>query len=261
MVRIASPISHLFRDPKVAETIIELSDCLECRDSSINVEFNKQELFHCELQPIHKFTIEDFKYLEKIATQKPELKLISFHAATSCSNPILDGHMFQAGGDNYTKKNMLDNSKKNFSEIKKIFGSNVKVVIENNNYYPTEAYNLITDSDFLQEVVMENDIEFLLDIAHAEVTAFNKTIPFEEYLYSLPLNRIIQIHICQFGLTPDMKAYDAHDVPNEKSWHTMESIMIKYSNVKYITLEYYKNATILLQTLKYLRKRIDGIPQ
>ena len=139
--------------------------------------------------------------------------------------------------------------KKNFDEIKKIFGNNVKIGIENNNYYPTRAYNFITDCDFIYEVVMENDIEFLFDIAHAGITAFNKDIDFEDYISCLPLERLIQIHVCQFAAHDKTFAYDAHNSPGEKEWGIIKSLILKYSVPKYITVEYYKKKNLLINSL------------
>ena len=49
MIKIATPISHLFEDKIQAKIIIKNSDCLECRDRSIDSKEENQELFHCEL--------------------------------------------------------------------------------------------------------------------------------------------------------------------------------------------------------------------
>ena len=63
-LKIATPISHLFENDNFSSQIIDLSDCLECRDHSLDKGFKKQELFHCDLQVIHKFLTDDFNYLK-----------------------------------------------------------------------------------------------------------------------------------------------------------------------------------------------------
>ena len=68
---IATPISDLFLKKDNADLISNYSDCLECRDHSILSTLPKQELFHCELQPIHEFGNKEIKYLEKIKLMKP----------------------------------------------------------------------------------------------------------------------------------------------------------------------------------------------
>lgn len=260
-MKIATPISHLFDNYFVANQIIEHTDCLECRDASIDAEFNHQNVFHCELQPIHDLRKKDYEHLEYIAQKKPDLKLITFHAASCCSHPILDGHIFQFGGDKYTVNDMYENARRNFSIIKNIFGNKVKIALENNNYYPTPAYEYITDPLFLHTVVMDNDIHFLLDIAHAQITAYNKTISFDDYLNHLPLERIIQVHLCQYGIDNNKTAYDNHETPDETCFQILEYLARNYPSLRYITIEYYKDVNKLLQALIEVRNRIDGLSE
>ena len=72
-LKIATPISHLFENDNFSSQIIDLSDCLECRDHSLDKGFKKQELFHCDLQVIHKFLTDDFNYLKEIKSNKKGL--------------------------------------------------------------------------------------------------------------------------------------------------------------------------------------------
>ena len=72
-----------------------------------------------------------------------------------------------------------------------VFGNKVDIAIENNNFYPTDAYRDVTDAKFISEIVSENNIKFLFDIAHAKVTCFNKNINFERYKSNLPMDRAV----------------------------------------------------------------------
>ena len=182
MIRLATPVSHLFENKDYEKTIVENSDVLECRDRSIDYEnhINKQELFHCELQPIHEWGNAEWRFLQKIKDTKPNLKLLTLHSASCCDKPLLNGRMFELGGREYTRKEMKSFAKNNFLKIKNIFGNSVEIAIENNNYYPTEAYRDVTEAGFISEIVNENDLRFLFDIAHAKVTCFNKNINFEK---------------------------------------------------------------------------------
>ena len=66
MFSIATPISHLFNNDVNAIVLAQHSNCLEFRDHSPNFGLEKQQLFHCELQPIHELSSDDFIYLKKI---------------------------------------------------------------------------------------------------------------------------------------------------------------------------------------------------
>ena len=90
---------------------------------------------------------------------------------------------------------MLNEAKKNTKWLKNKFKNKFKIGLENNNYYPTRAYDVIADADFISQVVRDNNLFFLLDIAHAKVKASNKKINYENYLKNLPLDLMLQINI------------------------------------------------------------------
>jgi len=259
MIEIATPISHLFDSRNHAYKIMSNSDCLECRDESINANFEGQELFHCHMQPIHELGDNDLRYLQEIIRLKPDLKLITFHAASSCSRRILKRNIFWPGGKQYSKDEMLQFSLDNFAKIRGLVGQNVKIAIENNNYYPTEAYRWVTDSDFIKNIVYENDIFFLFDIAHARITALNRGIPYYKYIDALPLERTIQIHICSYGVNEEKLAYDAHSCPGEEEWKEVENVIAFNQNVEYLTVEYYKEIKKLLKALVRTKEIIDEL--
>ncbi len=258
-MKIATPISHLFDDSNHAQHIIENSDCLECRDRSLNVNLPGQEVFHCDIQPIHKLDKDDFYNLENIARLKPDLKLITFHAASSCDKPYIEGHMFRLGGVQYSREEMLKNAKENILRIKALLGSRVSVGIENNNYYPTEAYRWITDANFIGQIVYENDILFLFDTAHARVAAHNRKLNYEEYKYKLPLDKMVQIHICRHAVGENNIAYDEHDLPGKEEWEELKRLILANGNVRYLTIEYYKDTNKLIKSLKEARRTINEL--
>lgn len=257
MIKLATPISHLFESKKMAEIILKNSDCLECRDFTIEDNSSGQELFHCELQPIHKWGDKQLDYLRKVADLKDGLKLVSFHLASCCDRPTIEGIWFMPGGKVYSREEMISNAIINFTEVKKIFGIEVSIVVENNNYYPTPAYENITDPDFIKEIVYSADIGLLLDISHASVTSHNKGISFEEYLNGLPIERVYQIHLCAHGIRNDNLAFDAHEPPREEEWSIVEEVYNRYGNVRYLTIEFYKDFDILCETLKFAREKIN----
>jgi len=254
MIEIATPISTLFNKLINAIEIIKYSDCLECREQSFHSTFSNQKVFHCDIQLIHKFGRDKFSFLEKLADLKKELQLISFHMASSCSNPFLDNFMFKPGGFQLSRKEMLNNAKKNIKIIKSIFEPEVKIAVENNNYYPSEAYNYITDSKFISEVVYDNDIYFLYDMAHAGITAHNKCLLLQDYQIQLPLDRVIQVHISRYKKNRDNIAIDSHLLPDTNEYNELLKIISIAKSIEYVTIEYYKDINRLIASLKKLRK-------
>jgi uncharacterized protein (UPF0276 family) len=260
MFRIATPVSQLFDNSTAALEIISESDCLECRDASVSAAFSAQVVFHCDIQPIHELSKEDFFYLEKIAEAKMDLKLVSFHAASSCNKPYIDGYMFRPEGTRYSRGQMLRSARANFLRIKAIFGREIKIALENNNYYPTEAYQFVTDTEFIREIVYENDISFLFDVAHARITAHNKKLVYEDYRNRLPLDKMVQIHLCRFSVDENGLAYDAHTPPGEEEWQEVRSLIPAYPGVEYLTIEFYRDKNKLIKSLKKAKEIKNELP-
>lgn len=256
MLKIATPISHLFQDAKNVCEIVDFSDCLECRDFTIDFKGEKQEVFHCDLQPIHQLTAKEFSYLKKIKDLKPELRLITFHCAANCDKPINnESGMFEVGGTRYSEGGMRENTRKNVSKIKEIFGHDVKIGIENNNYYPTKAYEHVTEPEFIANIIYDNDIEFLFDIAHAKITCHNKGMDFADYKKRLPLDRVIQLHVSHYGVGKNNIAYDTHEIPNQEELDEVENL-IKNFDIRYLTIEFYQDKNTLINSLRAFKEII-----
>ena len=148
---------------------------------------------------------------------------------------------------------MLNNSIENTKWLRNTIGNGTSIGLENNNYYPTPAYDIVTDGDFITQVVIENNLFLLLDIAHAMVTAHNKNISYEQYIESLPLNKLIQLHICQPELPDGWIARDTHNEPNDEMYSEVIRLIKEYPAIKYLTIEYYKDKDILIDSINKLR--------
>jgi len=257
MIKIATPISGLFNDADLVNKLIQASDCLECRPESGLKKYSKEYLFHFDFSPIHEWSREIKEYLKKTILPKEELRLITFHLASSCSDPKLVGGIFQPGGKNYSKEQLLQNAAENFAWLRSIFENKILIAVENNNYYPTEAYKYVTEGDFISQVVHDNNINFLFDLAHAKITAHNKKISYKDYLSGLPIEKTIQIHICKHGIDKNSLAFDAHELPDEIILKETAEIIKRYP-VEYLTVEYYREAEGLLGVLSQCRK-LSGV--
>ncbi len=255
-IKIATPISHLFENRELSSQIINLSDCLECRDHSIHYDFKSQELFHCDLQPIHKFSKKDINSLIQIKSEKLDLKLISFHLASCYKKPKVKKGIFYPNGIKISVEELKRNAQTNINTIKEIFGKDISISVENNNYYKTEAYDYVTDPDFISSIVYDNDINFLFDISHARISAYNSGVDYCEYLLKLPLNRVNQIHISKEDVDSNGEVFDAHELPSDEESKEIIKFIKKYNTLKYITIEYYKDPFKLLNYLTRLKKII-----
>ena len=262
MLEIATPVSHLFEDPANAKEIIKNSDCLEIRLKTANLNFEKEFLFHVDKDitlPWNKM-FKDF-FLKK-KKKKKKLKLITFQSTRCCEGEKILNERFQLSGTLFSKKKMLFFAKKNIQWLKKNIKKDIKIGIENNNYYPEPAYNIITEGSFISEIVTKNKIFLLLDLAHAFITAYNKKINFDKYLNSLPLGRTIQIHLVSSKIKKFAKrkiAIDTHDLPSQKNFELVNKILKKYPSIQYLTIEYYKDTEKLIKSIKKLKNSIKEI--
>ena len=253
MLKIITPVSNLFKESKTANDIIAYSDYLEGRDHSPKFYADKETLFHSDLQPIHKFEENDFENLMEIKNKRPLLEMISFHLASCYKSPKIQNGVFVPNGVKLDKIQMLENAISNIKRIKNIFGTNIIIAVENNNYLKTEAYDIVTDADFINEIVKITDIKFLFDISHAHISAYNYGIDFEYYVNKLPLNNTVQIHFCKCSYTSEI-AIDSHLCPDENDFMELDYFVSKLPSIKYLTVEYYKNPESLIEVLKILKK-------
>ena len=171
--------------------------------------------------------------------------------------PVIQNAVFQPGGKEYSREEMLAIARNNFIKIKSMFGKEVKLAVENNNYYPTEAYKIVTNPDFIKTIVEENDIYFLFDIAHSKVSAHNYSVSYIDYVKGLPLNRCLQLHICRHGINETTgSAFDAHYPPSAEDLLEVIDYVKKHTTIEYLTIEYYKDASLLVELLKEFKKSI-----
>ncbi len=258
-----TPISTLWNSDKNIQSISDNSDSFEGRPfNKFNYPeniLNKITTFHCDvIQPIHELTQEDYDYVEEIINYHPNLKYISFHCAFRSKNYFKKNGMAYPEGYLYCRDELKYNAKQNFLKLKQIAGD-VKILIENNNYYPTKAYDIVTDGDFISEIVYENDIYFLLDQAHAEITSHNRKIDFYSYINTLPLDKCKQIHLCKMGYSDDLYSKDFHLAKDLHLSLTLEevkklnSILKKCNKVEYFTIECYRKIEDFINSVKILK--------
>lgn len=249
---IATPISTLFRQRKEIEIVKKYSDCFECRDMSFRYKIPKQYLYHSEMSLVTNWTAKERHFLQRIKKNKQELKLISFHLLSCFSEPIVSGRMFHPGGTKYSGKEMFHIAEENIATVRTLFGKIVDIAVENNNYYPTEAYDIVTDGDFLSKIVRQNNIQFLFDISHAKITSHNRNINFDTYIQELPLEHCIQIHISGHTIENGI-AYDSHEMPSESGYQFLQVFLEENKNIRYITIEWYKSISGLITAISKTR--------
>ncbi len=253
MFEIATPVSHLFKDHQSAQEIGAASDCLECRDQSFHCTLPRQNVFHCDLELIHEWSEKEKDYVASIITCKTDLKLISFHMASSCADPVLVNGIFQVGGKEYSHDDLIKNAAENNHYLLQLLhGTNISVAVENNNYFPTDAYKYIALPSFISDIITANNLKFVFDISHAKISAHNMGISYQDYLQELPMNEIVQIHVSELGYNKDGLACDVHNIPSQSTIDDVTSLLYKHEPA-YITIEYYRDNCQLVNLIKLFK--------
>ena len=157
--------------------------------------------------------------------------------------------MYVPGSVKYSTSELFENARDNINWLKSFLPEKILIGVENNNYYPTKAYEHVTDSDFITKVVKDNKLRFLLDISHAKITSHNRKIPYVEYISNLPMDETIQLHVCKNEINNLGLAVDVHNVPDDDIYEEVAELIKKYP-IEYITIEYYRDKDSLVSELK-----------
>ncbi len=128
----------------------------------------------------------------------------------------------------------------------------VPLLIENLDYNPTGAYEHVCEPAFITEVLAAGDVYWLLDLAHAQVSASRLGYGIDSYLGELPLERVRQLHIS--GPRPARDTlFDAHEPLREEDYRLLEDVLSK-TEPWALTLEYGKDEDALLAQVARLRQ-------
>lgn len=149
-------------------------------------------------------------YFENTGTKN--IEVIDFNRANTlikkCGSPHYGVHLAIRKSDMY--EGMTDKNIHEFlSKQIKIFKNNLEVplLLENSPDTPTDRksfdiYPYIMPEK-LGELIIENDVSFLLDISHANITAKYNGFDIHDYLRKLPLSRVKEIHVNGSGYDED----------------------------------------------------------
>lgn len=253
MIKIATPVSTLFAQaPAALPEILALSDALELRDHSPAVDSSLPRLFHCEASIVEPWPKGEAERIAGIVKAN-DVELLTLHL-NSCfvKPPVADG-MFQPEGQKMTAREMKQNAQQNKDALLAKLGKPVAIAVENNNYYPTPAYEIVTDPEFINALTATLDLRLLLDIAHSAVTAVNSGKQQEEYLGQFDFAQVVQIHLARPRQEGKL-CRDAHDALEAEDWQRVAEIMKCCPNLQYVTIEYYKDGQKLIAMLKKLRE-------
>jgi uncharacterized protein len=135
-----------------------------------------------------------------------------------------------------TRELALERVVKSVSALKKLTG--LEVLLENVAHYAwSERPSFVTDPSFIAECLERSNTGFLLDLAHARVSAYHRGEEARDYLGALPLDKVKEIHVSGARLEAD-GLRDRHLPLSELDYLLLEEVIAKTPNLNILTLEY-----------------------
>jgi len=159
----------------------------------------------------------------------------------------------------------------------------VPLILENIPFFPNVAHLHVCEPAFVAEVIEATDCGFLLDLAHARVSACALGLDIHEYISALPLDRVIEFHLsgprpmrevssrlqerlrCAIPTVGHLMDYDesnlvdAHEPMRGEDYALLEWVLAR-AQPKAISLEYYRDPQSLREQLVRLNEMIGRVP-
>lgn len=235
------PISQIIN--KENYSLIPGIKALEYKDPRPILDKKMESLFHSGYGIIQE---EFLSYFDSIVDYLVEnkVKMFSFDLGPSTERVEVEDYYYISKSKILKKNDLFEVIRHRIRYIKNRYKG--KIAMENLNYFPTSAYTHVCETDFISDIVKENDVYLLLDIAHAVISAHNMSVDIYEYISLLPLSRVKEIHLSAPGIT-DGKWRDLHGIPTYEEYEVLDYISKQLIEEPYLVVECYNNLAVLLE--------------
>ena len=132
----------------------------------------------------------------------------------------------------------------------------VPVLLENTEPLPFDGYDFEVQTERITHVLEEAECGFVLDIAHARVSAAVLGVDVYKYLTGLPLKRLMQIHVSGPRMR-DGRLVDMHE-PLQETDYALLNFVLERTQPQVVTLEYTRERQALQEQLFRLRGILDS---
>jgi uncharacterized protein (UPF0276 family) len=132
----------------------------------------------------------------------------------------------------------------------------VPVILENIEPLPFEGYDFEVRPERITEVLEKANCGLVLDTGHARVSAAVLDMNVHDYLNSLPLDRVVQVHVSGPRVR-DGRLADAHE-PLQEADYALLNFVLARTHPQVVTLEYIRERDALREQLLCLRDILNG---
>jgi uncharacterized protein (UPF0276 family) len=127
----------------------------------------------------------------------------------------------------------------------------VPVLLENVEPLPFQGYEFEAQPPQIADVLQEAGCGFVLDISHARVAANVLSLDVQDYLQSLPLERVQQVHVSGPRLH-NGRLVDVHESLQQVDYALLDFVLAR-TQPQVVTLEYIRERQPLREQLVRLR--------
>lgn len=158
-------------------------------------------------------------------------------------------------GDPLSDEEYFERAARNVRWLRSRFSGRIQV--ENLNYFPTGGYERVCEPDFVCRLIEEADVDLLLDIPHAMISAHHLGYRHpREYFRQLPLERVFEVQISHPGELAGV-IEDLHEPPTEQELAIISELVRAGLGARYLTVEYYRDADVLCDVYRRLAERLS----
>ena len=203
----------------------------------------KENLFHAAYGITQNGFLDYFESIKKFLNGN-DFKIFSFDLGPAAERVEMTSYYYSARSNPLTQDELHKIICARLAHIKQGFRG--IIAMENLNYFPTSAYQHVCDPVFISEVIRKTRAHMVLDIGHAIIASQNLAIDIYAYLDSLPLERVVEIHLSAPGAVAGTWR-DLHEIPAARELGLLDYVSKRLTVEPYVTVEYYKDFSKLKQ--------------
>lgn len=251
---ITLPVSHLINADTVS--LVPGVQALEFKDVHNTFATSLPSLFHSNFGIVQDDFVEWFRSSLPIL-RNLDVRLFSLDCGPASRRTSVEEYYFVSESEALSRDAVLELMRERLSGVRDAL--TVPLGVENLNYVPTDAYSHVCEPGFIGQVVADNDVGLVLDLAHAVVTAENIKRDVLSYLRALPLERVCEVHLSAPGMQ-DGVWRDLHRSPADREYALLEAILPFLPRDVYVAVENFASLDAVVADysvlVEFLRERV-----
>lgn len=235
------PVSHVFS--QLPASFISKFDTLEMKTvQPVPVESKKKIIFHSGFSIIEEHFLPRLHQCNFFSfVQKYEIQRVSFDIGPCFRRFKTVNNRYVGIGKQVSPDEIERHCAEKIEYLKAKLPGSCEIAIENLNYYNTPAYEGVCLPEFYNKLCRKFGMSLVLDLPHAQVTAWNLSESFPEHIERFDLSLICEYHISKMDVTSSGEAVDSHREPDDAEFALLYHLLKKTNRSLDVVIEYYRN--------------------